>query len=78
MCLTQQVEVTWLKTDRNGGHIMELRNKAGDIAKVADNLTLKEITEMGYTVDLCDEANDPSEHWKADADNQSKGEYPED
>lgn len=37
---------------------MELRNKAGDIAKIADNLTLKEITEMGYTVDLCDEAFD--------------------
>lgn len=56
---------------------MELRNKTGDIAKIADNLTLKEITEMGYTVDLCDEAYDPSEHWKAKADNQNKGEYPE-
>ncbi len=56
---------------------MELRNKAGDIAKIADNLTLKEITEMGYTVDLCDEGYDPSEHWKAEAENKSKGEYPE-
>ncbi|GAJ74319.1 hypothetical protein JCM18905_28 [Vibrio sp. JCM 18905] len=38
---------------------MELRNKSGEVAKIADNLTLKEITEMGYTVDLCDEAFDP-------------------
>ncbi|ABU74740.1 hypothetical protein [Vibrio campbellii] len=56
---------------------MELRNKAGDIAKLADNLTLKEITEMGYTVDLCDEAFDPGEHWKAEGQTQGMGEYPE-
>ncbi|HCE2152654.1 hypothetical protein [Vibrio parahaemolyticus] len=51
---------------------MELRNKAGEIAKIADNLTLKEITEMGYTVDLCDEA-----HWKAEGKTEGMGEYPE-
>ncbi len=26
---------------------MELRNKSGEIAKLADNLTLKEIVDMG-------------------------------
>lgn len=56
---------------------MELRNKSGEVAKIADNLTLKEITEMGYTVDLCDEAFDPGEHWKAEAKTQGMGEYPE-
>ncbi|MFM2647161.1 hypothetical protein [Vibrio diabolicus] len=56
---------------------MELRNKSGEVAKVADNLTLKEITEMGYTVDLCDEAFDPGEHWKAEGKTQGMGEYPE-
>ncbi|EJG1085343.1 hypothetical protein ACJO2A_09890 [Vibrio parahaemolyticus] len=56
---------------------MELRNKAGEIAKIADNLTLKEITEMGYTVDLCDEAYDANEHWKAEGKTESMGEYPE-
>ncbi|EJG1534175.1 hypothetical protein ACEV7P_00140 [Vibrio parahaemolyticus] len=55
---------------------MELRNKAGEIAKIADNLTLKEITEMGYTVDLCDEAYDANEHWKAEGKTEGMGEYP--
>lgn len=42
---------------------MEIKNDRGDIAQMADNLTLKEIAEMGFTIDLCDEAFDPSEHW---------------
>ncbi|MDW2310473.1 hypothetical protein R7127_22875 [Vibrio sp. 1159] len=56
---------------------MGLRNKSGEVANIADNLTLKEITEMGYTVDLCDEAFAPGEHWKAEGKTQGMGEYPE-
>ncbi|MDF2155854.1 hypothetical protein [Vibrio sp. CAU 1672] len=56
---------------------MELHNKAGEVAKIADNLTLKELIEMGYTIDLCDEAYDPNEHWKAEGKPQGVEEYPE-
>ncbi|UUM31899.1 hypothetical protein [Vibrio japonicus] len=57
---------------------MELRNERGEITKLADNLTIKEIQEMGYTIDLCDEAYDPNEHWHASGDNQgNRGEFPE-
>jgi len=56
---------------------MELRNKSGEIAKLADNLTLKEIVDMGFSVDICDESYDANEHWtvnKQKSDNQE--EYP--
>ncbi|MGF1727591.1 hypothetical protein [Photobacterium nomapromontoriensis] len=43
---------------------MELRNKSGEVAKLADNLTLKEIVDMGFSLDICDEAYDPGEHWQ--------------
>ncbi|MBC7005188.1 hypothetical protein BIZ37_21715 [Photobacterium sp. BZF1] len=57
---------------------MELRNKSGDIAKLADNLTLKEVVDMGFTLDICDEAYDPNEHWKVTGDSAKDkiGEYP--
>ncbi|PSU35761.1 hypothetical protein [Photobacterium lutimaris] len=57
---------------------MELRNKSGDVAKLADNLTLKEIVDMGFSLDICDEAYDPSEHWKVTggSDKDKAGEYP--
>jgi len=57
---------------------MELRNKAGQVTKLADNLTLKEVQEMGFTIDLVDEAYDPNEHWKMKQDNRKdrKG-YPD-
>ncbi|WP_064609176.1 hypothetical protein [Photobacterium sp. J15] len=42
---------------------MELRNKSGEVAKLADNLTLKEIVDMGFSLDICDESYDPNEHW---------------
>lgn len=42
---------------------MELKNKQGEIAILADNLTLKEIVDMGFSVDICDDAYDESEHW---------------
>ena len=48
---------------------MELRNEIGEVTRVADNLTLKELLEMGYSIDLCDEAFDPNEHWVAKASN---------
>lgn len=51
--------------------------KRAKLPKIADNLTLKEITEMGYTVDLCDEAYDANEHWKAEGKTEGMGEYPE-
>ena len=58
---------------------MELRNERGEITQLADNLTIKEIQEMGYTIDLCDEAFDPNEHWHANGDNSAtRGEFPED
>ncbi len=58
---------------------MELRNKAGQVTQLADNLTLKEVQDMGFTIDLCDEAYDPNEHWqvKQDRHNQRR-DYPED
>ncbi|PWI33359.1 hypothetical protein DI392_10920 [Vibrio albus] len=59
---------------------MELHNKAGDVTKLADNLTLKEVAEMGFTIDLCDAAFDPTEHWMTDEDDQQrrgKKEFPE-
>ncbi|MBY7867963.1 hypothetical protein KW409_13620 [Vibrio fluvialis] len=34
---------------------MELRNKSGQVTHLADNLTLKEVRDMGFTIDLCDE-----------------------
>lgn len=49
---------------------MELHNKAGDVTKIADNLTLKEVEEMGFTIDLCDTACNPNEHWIANEDDQ--------
>ncbi|KHT65614.1 hypothetical protein RJ45_00240 [Photobacterium gaetbulicola] len=57
---------------------MELRNKSGEIAKLADNLTLKEIVDMGFTLDICDEAYDPNEHWKVSGEvgKDKTGEYP--
>ncbi|MCW8328613.1 hypothetical protein MD588_07305 [Photobacterium sp. SDRW27] len=60
---------------------MELRNKSGEIAKLADNLTIKEIVDMGFSLDICDESYDPNEHWTVS--NKAKkggkeGEYPTD
>jgi len=56
---------------------MELRNEHGEVTQVADNLTIKEVLEMGYSIDLCDEKFDPNEHWTASADLGPKGEFPE-
>lgn len=42
---------------------MDLVNKKGEIAVLADNLTLKEIVDMGFSIDLCDSAYDKNEHW---------------
>lgn len=58
---------------------MELRNKTGEVAKLADNLTLKEVVDMGFSIDICDEAYDPKEHWKASGKGtkEKTGEYPE-
>ncbi|MEI8592704.1 MULTISPECIES: hypothetical protein [Photobacterium] len=56
---------------------MELRNRSGDIAHLADNLTLKEIVDMGFSIDLCDENYDPNEHWTIKRSRQRKeSEYP--
>ncbi|WP_170111210.1 hypothetical protein [Photobacterium sanctipauli] len=55
---------------------MELRNKSGDIAKLADNLTLKEVVDMGFSLDICDEAYDPNEHWTVKGPGKEEGEYP--
>ncbi|MEZ8099169.1 MULTISPECIES: hypothetical protein [Vibrio] len=56
---------------------MELRNERGEVTQVADNLTIKEVLEMGYSIDLCDEAFDPNEHWVANAEQKERGEIPE-
>lgn len=57
---------------------MELRNKAGQVTQLADNLTLKEVQDMGFTIDLCDEAYDPSEHWQVQQDKRNqRRDYPE-
>jgi len=56
---------------------MELRNKVGEIAKLADNLTLKEIADMGFSIDICDKNYDPNEHWTMQQDSDKKeGGYP--
>ncbi|WP_175443180.1 hypothetical protein [Vibrio sonorensis] len=44
---------------------MELRNNKGEVTHVADNLTLKEIEDLGFTIDLVDEKFDPNEHWQS-------------
>ncbi|MCF7362240.1 MULTISPECIES: hypothetical protein [Vibrio] len=57
---------------------MELRNKAGQVTQLADNLTLKEVQDMGFTIDLCDEAYDPNEHWQVQQDKHNqRRDYPE-
>lgn len=57
---------------------MELRNRAGEVTQLADNLTLKEVVEMGFSIDLCDKAFDPEEHWQSEGqDMRDKGEFPE-
>lgn len=56
---------------------MELRNERGEVTQVADNLTIKEVLDMGYSIDLCDEAFDPNEHWVASAGQKGRGEIPE-
>jgi len=57
---------------------MELRNKAGQVTQLADNLTLKEVQDMGFSIDLCDEAYDPNEHWQAEQNRRGKEKsYPE-
>ncbi|MCW8333282.1 hypothetical protein [Vibrio paucivorans] len=55
---------------------MELRNSRGEIARMADNLTLKEISEMGFSIDLCDENFDPTEFWHVEAESK-KDDMPE-
>lgn len=58
---------------------MELHNERGEVASMADNLTLKEVAEMGFTIDLCDKAFDANEHWQVEADSSGrKGEFPQD
>ncbi len=49
---------------------MELHNKTGDVTKLADDLTLEEVEEMGFTIDLCDTGFDPKEHWMANEEDQ--------
>lgn len=56
---------------------MELHNNRGEVAKMADNLTLKEVAEMGFKIDLCDEAFDPNEHWQVQAQAKGNKEFPE-
>lgn len=51
---------------------MKLHNKTGDVTKLADNLTLEEVEKMGFTIDLCDTAYDPDEHWIADEEEQAR------
>ncbi len=51
---------------------MRLHNKAGDVTRLADDLTLKEVEKMGFTIDLCDTAFDPNEHWKTDGEEQER------
>ncbi|MGF1696023.1 hypothetical protein L4D20_15075 [Vibrio kyushuensis] len=57
---------------------MELHNRMGEVARMADNLTLKEVAEMGFTIDLCDEGFDPAEHWTVNATPKGdKKDYPQ-
>lgn len=46
---------------------MIFRNEDGELIHIADNLTLKEVQEMGFTIDLCDDEFNPSEHWSNEA-----------
>lgn len=57
---------------------MELRNQSGQVTHLADNLTLQEVRDMGFTIDLCDEAYDREEHWQTKSEQKGHpGDYPE-
>ncbi|WP_413111748.1 hypothetical protein [Thaumasiovibrio sp. DFM-14] len=43
---------------------MELRNERGDVTHLADDLTLKEIVDMGLSIELTDKKQNPYEHWE--------------
>lgn len=44
---------------------MELTNEKGETTRLADDLTLKEMVDMGFMVELTDEESNSNEHWKA-------------
>lgn len=47
------------------GTRMELTNEKGETTRLADDLTLKEMVDMGFMVELTDEESNSNEHWKA-------------
>lgn len=58
-----------------GRLIMEFKNSHGETAQLADNLTLKEVVDMGFSIDICDDNYDPQEHWQIKQKKQQEGEY---
>jgi len=56
---------------------MELKNDRGEIARLADDLTLKELVDMGFSLDICDEAYNPKEHWGVSGQKDNEREYPD-
>ncbi|MGF1788583.1 hypothetical protein L4D00_22555 [Photobacterium swingsii] len=54
---------------------MEFKNSHGETAQLADNLTLKEVVDMGFSIDICDDNYDPQEHWQMKQKKQQEGEY---
>ncbi|WED20847.1 hypothetical protein L3Q72_09340 [Vibrio sp. JC009] len=58
---------------------MELRNSKGETTKLADNLTLKEVVDMGFSIDICDRTFDPNEHWQIEGQEmKQRKDFPED
>ncbi|MCG7497296.1 hypothetical protein MHO82_10495 [Vibrio sp. Of7-15] len=43
---------------------MELTNEKGETTRLADDLTLKEMVDMGFMVELTDNESDSNEHWQ--------------
>ncbi|WP_192867845.1 hypothetical protein [Thaumasiovibrio subtropicus] len=44
---------------------MELRNERGERTYLADDLTLRELAEMGMSIELTDKQQNPYEHWES-------------
>ncbi len=47
---------------------MELRNERGEVTHLADDLTLRELVDMGMSIELTDKQQNPYEHWENETD----------
>nr|WP_192867648.1 hypothetical protein [Thaumasiovibrio occultus] len=45
---------------------MQLSNERGEKSYLADDLTLKELVDMGLSVEITDKHQNPYEHWSTE------------